>query len=324
MEKARAMESSQSMFSPTSLLLCEENLGSLDCEEEKEIVLDDCDDAFIQTLLDREITSGAPQMQELLHNSWIQRARLEGIHYILRKRELLGFGFQTAYASVTYLDRFLSRRSIDAEKSWAIRLLSMACLSLAAKLEEIRVPALSEFCVEDYNFESSVIQRMELLVLNTLGWKMGLFTPFNFIKFYANKFCDDNSLPKNGFSRIADLILSSMSDGKIMCHVPSVIAAAATLIVLDQGLTKDALRLKIDYLSSSHSVKSESIISCYNLFKEIDIERLNLNKSIESPVLSTVQLQPYGSSSVTSVKRKRLVFNEIDELGDLAEKKPKP
>lgn len=37
---------------------------------------------------------------------------------LMQKRELLGFGFQTAYASVTYLDRFLSRRSIDV--SWVL------------------------------------------------------------------------------------------------------------------------------------------------------------------------------------------------------------
>lgn len=89
----------------------------------------------------------------------------------------------------------------------------MACLSLASKMEEIRVPALSEFCVEDYNFESKVIQKMELLVLNSLGWKMGSFTPFNFIKFFAKNLCD-NSLPQTGFSRIVDIIISSMR-GKV-------------------------------------------------------------------------------------------------------------
>lgn len=75
--------SSQSMFSPTSLLLCGEDLGSLDREDE-EIAVDENDDDCIQTLLDREITNGGPQMQELLQNSWIQRARSKGIDYILR------------------------------------------------------------------------------------------------------------------------------------------------------------------------------------------------------------------------------------------------
>lgn len=57
----------------------------------------------------------------------------------------------------------------------------------------------------------------------------------------------------------------------------------------------------------------------------MDIERLNMSKGIESPGLSPLQLQPYGSSSGASAKRKRLVFNQIDELGDVDDdKKPKP
>ncbi|KAL1564743.1 cyclin-D5-3-like [Salvia divinorum] len=316
--------SSQSMFSLSSLL-CAEDLGSLDCEDE-EMVVDGNDDDYIQTLLDREIEVGGREMEDLFQNSWIQRARLEGIDYILRKREVLGFGFQTAYASVTNLDRFLSRRSIDAEQSWATRLLSMACLSLAAKMEEIRVPALSEFCVADYNFESNVIMRMELLVLKALGWKMGSLTPFNFTTFFARKFFD-KSPPKNWFSRIVETILSSVRDAKIMCHVPSVIAASATLFVLDQELTKDALQLKIGCLTTDfQSFNIESIISCYNSFQEMEILRLNPSKGIESPVLSPALLQSYGSSSVNSAKRKRLLFNQIDEKSINVDemKKPKP
>lgn len=77
------MENFQSICSPTNLLLCKETVASLDNEEE-EIVEDGHDDEYIQMLLDREITSGGLQMQEFLRNSWIQRARLEGIQYILR------------------------------------------------------------------------------------------------------------------------------------------------------------------------------------------------------------------------------------------------
>lgn len=98
---------------------------------------------------------------------------------------------------------------MQAEKWWAIRLLSMACLSLAAKMDESRVVALSELCVEDYSFESGVIQRMELLVLNTLEWKMGSITPFAFIQFFGQKFWD-NSPIRDGLSRTAQVILASM------------------------------------------------------------------------------------------------------------------
>ncbi|KAK4434361.1 Cyclin-D2-2 [Sesamum alatum] len=320
------MENSRAMFSPDSLLLCKEKVGSLEDEEEEKVefgsvVEDGCDDEYIKALLDREIASGGLQMEEFL-----QKSRLDGIHYILRTREVLGFGVQTAYVSVTYLDRFLSRRSVDAEKSWAVRLLSMACLSLAAKMEESVVPALSDLCLGDYNFESSVIQRMELLVLNTLEWKMGSITPFAYVHFFANKLFD-KSPPRNGVSRTMELILGSTKDVKIMSHRPSVIAAAATLFVMDQGLTTDALKLKISALTSSGSYNIDNIISCYNLVQEMDIARLKLSKGIKSPDLSPIQIQraeACGNSSVASAaiaKRKRLVFNQNDDVP--ADKKEK-
>ncbi|EEF37094.1 cyclin d, putative [Ricinus communis] len=76
--------------------------------------------------------------------SWLRCARLDAIDWIFNTRAIFGFRFHTAYLSVTYFDRFLSKRSIDDGKLWAIRLLSVACLSLAAKMEECRVPPLSE------------------------------------------------------------------------------------------------------------------------------------------------------------------------------------
>lgn len=79
------MKSSKSILSPSILLLCDESLGSSDCEDE-EVLVDDSgdDDDYIQTLLDKEISNGGPQMPEFFQSSWIQRARSEGIHYILR------------------------------------------------------------------------------------------------------------------------------------------------------------------------------------------------------------------------------------------------
>ncbi|KAL8487660.1 hypothetical protein ACS0TY_024108 [Phlomoides rotata] len=127
----------------------------------------------------------------------------------------------------------------------------MGCLSIAAKMEEKSVPPLSEFCVEDYLFESNVIQRMELLVLNTLEWKMGSITPFDFIHFFADKF---NGVTADAFSTSVQVILVAMRDAKIMCHRASVTAAAAaTLVVLGQGLTRDALEMKLSPLNSTHS-----------------------------------------------------------------------
>lgn len=91
---------------------------------------------------------------------------------------------------------------------WAIRLLSVACLSLAAKMEECRVPALSEFYhIDEYNFHGSVIQRMELLVLHTLEWKMNVVTPFAYLHYFIAKFCSESS-SKELLSKAIELILA--------------------------------------------------------------------------------------------------------------------
>ncbi|EYU36377.1 hypothetical protein MIMGU_mgv1a022525mg [Erythranthe guttata] len=321
------MENYQSIVhSPTNLLLCKEIATSLDDEDEAASIFEDFyEDDYIKLLLDRESTTNGGLLQMQQQNSWILRARLDGIHYILTKREVLGFRYQTAYTSVTFLDRFLSRRSIDVEKSWAIRLLSIACLSLAAKMEETTLPALSDLCADDYKFESSVIQRMELLVLNTLEWEMGSITPFSFVQFFAEKF---RNRTKIGLSRTAHITLATIRDVNIMtCHKPSVIAAAATLVALDHGYTREALHHKIAPLISTHAIKIEEVIACYYIIKEMEVERLNLSERVKSPELSPTELQraddAYGSYSGGGAKRKRLVFNQTDEFGDLNIKKEK-
>ncbi|KAE8686456.1 hypothetical protein F3Y22_tig00111061pilonHSYRG00064 [Hibiscus syriacus] len=94
-----------------------------------------------------------------------------------------GFTALTAVLSVNYLDRFLSIFGLQSDKPWLIQLVAVTCLSLAAKVEETHVPLLLDLQVEGtiYVFESKTIQRMELLVLSTLQWKMHPITPLSFL-----------------------------------------------------------------------------------------------------------------------------------------------
>ncbi|XLS47799.1 hypothetical protein HN51_022157 [Arachis hypogaea] len=80
-------------------------------------------------------------------------------------------------------DRFLLSFHFQREKPWMIQLASVTCISLAAKVEETQVPLLLDLQVEDakYVFEAKTIQRMELLILSTLNWKMHYVTPLSFL-----------------------------------------------------------------------------------------------------------------------------------------------
>ena len=166
-------------------------------------------------------------------------------------------------------------------------------------MEECRAPALSEFAVEEYNFESKVIQRMELLVLNTLEWRMGSITPFAFIHYFITKFCNQ-SPPPNVVSRTVQLTMAIMrgdffilridsfhlqslnwtvlilfywvfhicslffcnAEINLMDHRPSVIAAAAVLVALDQRLTRNELESKMNAISSCGSLQPVSFSMC--------------------------------------------------------------
>lgn len=68
-----------------------------------------------------------------------------------------------------------------------MRLLSIACLTLAAKMEENKLITLTDFQFEEYLFQCEAIRRMELLVLATLQWRMIVITPFAYLGYFASK-----------------------------------------------------------------------------------------------------------------------------------------
>ncbi|XP_075480074.1 cyclin-D5-1-like [Primulina tabacum] len=307
--------------------VCKEGEASVDEEERDEItsIMEGVEDEdYIQTLLDRELASGGIQVPE--GGDWILQGRLGGIHYILEKREFLGLRFRTAYLSAAYLDGFLSRKPIAAEKPWTIKLLSMACLSLAAKMEESTVIPLSGFRWKDFNFESRHVLRMELLVLNTLDWRTALVTPLEFIHFFVKKLYGNSS--RNGVSRIVELILHATRNEKIMCHKPSVIGASATLVALDSGLTRVALGLKISPLTSSGVLEIEDCIACYDQIMGLEWGNLKPNQEIKSPKSSpSCSHRVEGGDDTNSSanllygpNRRSLEFKESDQIDDVPNK----
>ncbi|GFZ10166.1 hypothetical protein Acr_21g0007650 [Actinidia rufa] len=113
---------SRSTYSPSIQLLCQE---SETCLDEEEVVADEDasasinsysvseanEDEYVQMLIDRERTESEPSRISI--DDWIKCARSDAITWILKARALFRFRFQTAYLSVVYFDRFLSKRIID-------------------------------------------------------------------------------------------------------------------------------------------------------------------------------------------------------------------
>ncbi|CAO2833934.1 unnamed protein product [Amaranthus hypochondriacus] len=202
------------------------------------------DHHHINILLQREISSNFIHKPHISANS-SKNLRNYANSYIFHMGEVLGFQVQTTYLSVCYFDLFLSKRSIDEDKTWAIELVSIACLLVAAKMEEIRVPNLSKFQVGNYKFESKSILRMELLLLDTLEWKMGIVTPFAYLPCFINKFTIQQ--PSKAFSSIiCKLILAFLREINSMDHHPYAIAIASIFGALDTCLSRDEIQSKIN------------------------------------------------------------------------------
>ncbi|KQK14165.1 cyclin-D5-1 [Brachypodium distachyon] len=201
---------------------------------------------------------------------WLQCTRRATVKWILETRGHFGFCHRTAYVAVAYFDRFSLRRCVDRSvMPWATRLLAMACVSLAAKMDEYRAPALSELCfcgAGGYEFSSVSIRRMELLVLSTLDWRMGAVTPFDYLPCLSSRLLR----PANGgagagalVKAAAALIFSAAQVASVLDYRPSTVAAAAVLAATHGTLTKEALGSKMIHLSPSCLPEKEEVYACY-------------------------------------------------------------
>ncbi|KAG8654788.1 hypothetical protein MANES_05G177400v8 [Manihot esculenta] len=158
-------------------------------------------------------------------NPSLAEARREAVHWMLKVNAHYSFTALTAVLAVNYLDRFLFSFHFQTEKPWMTQLTAVACLSLAAKVEETQVPLLLDLQVEEsrYVFEAKTIQRMEILVLSTLQWRMNPITPLSFLDFITRRLGLKDYLCSEFLRRYS----------RSMHYLPSVIAAATMLHVIN-------------------------------------------------------------------------------------------
>ncbi|GFS35223.1 similar to CYCLIN D3;2 [Actinidia rufa] len=142
-------------------------------------------------------------------NPSLDFARREAIEWVLKVNAYYSFSALTAVLAVNYFDRFVLSFQIQREKPWMSQLAAVACLSLAAKVEETQVPLLLDLQVEEtkYVFEAKTIQRMEILVLSTLQWRMNPVTPLSFLDHITRRLGFKNNLCWEFLRRCESLIL---------------------------------------------------------------------------------------------------------------------
>ncbi|RZC90908.1 hypothetical protein C5167_028740 [Papaver somniferum] len=140
---------------------------------------------------------------------FLESVRKEAVKWILRVISHYSFSPLNVILSVNYLDRFLSSHHFQREKPWMTQLVAVSCLTLAAKVEETQVPLLLDF-------------------------QMNPATPISFLDHIIRRLGFSNNLPWE-FLRICEhLLLLVVADSKFFHYLPSVLATAIMLHVIDE------------------------------------------------------------------------------------------
>ncbi|KAL0431531.1 UNVERIFIED_CONTAM: Cyclin-D3-3 [Sesamum radiatum] len=227
------------------------------------------EDEEIVTLLSKEKKQADLSYDDVSSDGCLKMVRNEGVKWMLKVVSHYGFTAMTAVLAVNYYDRFITSLCFQSDKPWMSQLAAVACLSIAAKVEETQVPLLLDLQVEEskYVFEAKTIQRMELLVLSTLHWKMNPVTPISFFDHIVRRFELITNLHWEFLRRCESVLLSIISDCRHLCYLPSVIAAATMKYVREIDPC-DAVEYQ-DQLLSTLRTSKESIDDCHKLVMEI-------------------------------------------------------
>ncbi|XP_062190144.1 cyclin-D2-2-like [Phragmites australis] len=272
-------------FGASSTLLCGEDrnsvLGLGGCDELAEVGggLDlsaaaaavfpvDTDEA-VRALVEKETDHLPPPgyAERLEHGGLESSWRKDAMDWICKVHSYYNFGPLSLYLAVNYLDRFLSSYNLPHDMPWMQQLLSVACLSLAVKVEEtvVPLPVDLQVCDAKFVFEARTIGRMELLVLTTLKWRMQAVTPFAFISYFLDKF-SEGRLPSFALvSRCSEIIIGTLKGSTFFSFRPSEIAAAVALAAVSEN---QVVGFKSVLAASEIPVNNEMIVRCYELMQE--------------------------------------------------------
>ncbi|RYR65210.1 hypothetical protein Ahy_A03g011170 isoform A [Arachis hypogaea] len=203
-----------------------------------------------------------------------------------------GFGPSCFCLSVNYLDRFLSVRDIPRDKrNWAVQLLALACLSIAAKMEETKMPHVIDMQDDETTavFDAKTIQRMELMILTTLSWKMQALTPCSFMDYFLGKITREQHLAKSLVLISMELIVQIIRYVEFLEFRPSDIAAAVAISVLreSQGIDID------NALNCFVIARKDRVLKCIELIRDLALTKI--------PANSTGNLAPLAPQSPLGV-----------------------
>lgn len=208
--------------------------------------------------------------RNLIADGPLEKPRVEAVNWISKVCAHYGFSGLTTVFAVNYFDRFITSLMFQKDKPWMTQLTAVACLSLAAKMDETHVPLLLDLQVEEsrFVFEAKTIQRMELLVLSTLKWRMHPVTPISFFEHIVRRLGLKSRLHWEFMWRCERVLLTVIVDSRVMSYLPSILAAAIMIHVIKEIEPFNATEY-IDQLVGLLKISEEQVNQCYKLILKL-------------------------------------------------------
>ncbi|XP_068322320.1 putative cyclin-D6-1 [Pyrus communis] len=219
------------------------------------------------------------------HTDFYFTFRLKAISRFLQVRYSCNLDPFIPYLAINYLDRFVTKCDIPQGNPWVSRLVEVSCLSLAAKMKNTPFSYCDFQRGEGFVFDVQTVHKMEVLILNTLDWRMRSITPFSFLHFFLSSLdLNDRPLTQGLRNRASDIIFNAHNEIKFVEFKPSIIAASAVLSACHELLPPKFPPFKAS-LSSFQYVNKESLFKCFNFMQEmVENERLDTMSCTRTPV----------------------------------------
>ncbi|RLN15705.1 cyclin-D2-2-like [Panicum miliaceum] len=295
--------------SPSSLLLCEENMddvfGCSDGEGELPELGAGLDfpafplesDEVVASLMEKEKerlihVAAGHYLQRLNSGGVVSSWRIASIDWINKAQAHYNFGPLCFYLSINYLDRILSIKEPQAGQPWVQQLLGVKTSRWAKHTTMLRKVAFmfeeyNGVCSEKYKFDAESIKNMEIFVMGSLNWRMQAVTPFSYINYFMDKFTQGKTLSCGFASRCTELILGTLEATKFLQFRPSEIAAAA---VLSAAAESHALDFSSALIASNIPVDKQTVKRCYEAMQEVGLAKKNEGNASRPSVTKS----PYG------------------------------
>ncbi|CAF2053955.1 unnamed protein product [Brassica oleracea var. botrytis] len=136
---------------------------------------------------------------------------------------------ETLYLTVSYIDRFLSLKTVNKQR---LQLVGVSAMLIASKYEEITPPKVDDFCyITDNTFSKQDVVKMEADILLALQFEMGRPTVNSFIRRFTRVAQEDFKVPHLQLEPLSSYLSElSILDYKAVKFVPSMLAASAVFL----------------------------------------------------------------------------------------------